>query len=152
MYIPNNLNAPHQNFTNSLLIDYRYFDAKNITPRYEFGFGLSYTNFTYSDLRIRKVNAGPYVPFSGMTLPATSNERLGNASDYTFPPGFHRVKQFIYPYLNSTSQPGLDGKGQNGPAMAYNTSAQPVSPAGGASGGNPGEFIFTLSLPSARAD
>ena len=75
MYIPNNLNAPHQNFTNSLLIDYRYFDAKNITPRYEFGFGLSYTNFTYSDLRIRKVNAGPYIPYSCMTLPATQMRR-----------------------------------------------------------------------------
>jgi beta-glucosidase len=33
-------------------IDYRDFDAKNITPRYEFGFGLTYTTFLYSDLEI----------------------------------------------------------------------------------------------------
>ncbi|RAL61123.1 hypothetical protein DID88_010462 [Monilinia fructigena] len=32
-------------------IDYKYFDAYNVTPRYEFGYGLSYTNFTYSDLK-----------------------------------------------------------------------------------------------------
>ncbi|KAI1816320.1 glycoside hydrolase family 3 protein [Poronia punctata] len=35
-------------------IDYRHFDAKNITPRYEFGFGLSYTTFNYSNLVIER--------------------------------------------------------------------------------------------------
>lgn len=29
-------------------IDYNYFGAYNITPRYEFGYGLSYTTFEYS--------------------------------------------------------------------------------------------------------
>ncbi|KAL0952833.1 hypothetical protein HGRIS_007058 [Hohenbuehelia grisea] len=38
-----------------LFIDYRSFDARNITPRFEFGFGLSYTGFAYSNLRIAKV-------------------------------------------------------------------------------------------------
>ncbi|KAJ5672485.1 beta-glucosidase D [Penicillium longicatenatum] len=40
------------NFTEGNYIDYRYFDAYNVTPRYEFGYGLSYTNFTYSSLNI----------------------------------------------------------------------------------------------------
>lgn len=39
-------------FTEGNYIDYRYFDAYNVTPRCEFGYGLSYTNFTYSDLKI----------------------------------------------------------------------------------------------------
>jgi len=30
-------------------IDYKYFDYHNITPRYEFGYGLSYTTFSYAD-------------------------------------------------------------------------------------------------------
>jgi beta-glucosidase len=31
---------------------YRYYDAKSITPLFPFGFGLSYTTYTYSNLKI----------------------------------------------------------------------------------------------------
>jgi hypothetical protein len=40
-----------------LFVDYRHFDAKNITPRFEFGFGLSYTKFQYSDLNVAPVES-----------------------------------------------------------------------------------------------
>jgi beta-glucosidase len=38
-------------------IDYKYFDAYNVTPRYEFGYGLSYTTFDYSDLTVTVTNS-----------------------------------------------------------------------------------------------
>ncbi|KAI1383785.1 glycoside hydrolase family 3 protein [Hypoxylon trugodes] len=38
------------NFKEGLYVDYRKFDHDGIEPRYEFGYGLSYTNFTYSDI------------------------------------------------------------------------------------------------------
>jgi len=34
------------------LVGYRFYDAKNIKPLYEFGYGLSYTEFIYSNLSI----------------------------------------------------------------------------------------------------
>ncbi|KAL2840287.1 glycosyl hydrolase family 3 N terminal domain-containing protein [Aspergillus pseudoustus] len=37
-------------FDERLEIDYRYFDANNISVQYEFGYGLSYTSFDMSDL------------------------------------------------------------------------------------------------------
>ena len=42
----------HCNVICRLFVDYRHFDAKSITPRFEFGFGLSYTRFHYSGLSI----------------------------------------------------------------------------------------------------
>jgi beta-glucosidase len=38
-------------FDEKLEIDYRYFDAHNISVRYEFGFGLSYTTFEMASLQ-----------------------------------------------------------------------------------------------------
>ncbi|MBW0460913.1 hypothetical protein O181_000628 [Austropuccinia psidii MF-1] len=44
--------VPQVTYSEKSEIDYRHFDAKSITPRFEFGFGLSYTNFKYHSLAI----------------------------------------------------------------------------------------------------
>lgn len=44
-------------FTEGNYIDYKYFDSYNVTPRFEFGFGLSYTTFSYSDMTVTQTAA-----------------------------------------------------------------------------------------------
>ena len=154
--VPNNglTGAPQIDFTEGLFIDYKHFDAQNITPTYEFGFGLSYTTFAYSNLTIQSANAGPYVPTSGTTSTApTYGNYSTDPSTYLFPnSSFSYVPLYIYPYLNSTDLATASADPHYGvsaplPPGATDGSAQPLISSGGAPGGNPTlwQVLYTVS-------
>ncbi|KAK8865976.1 hypothetical protein IAR55_001126 [Kwoniella newhampshirensis] len=47
---------PQVEYTEKLNIDYRSFLSRNITPRYEFGYGLSYTQFEFGDVNVWEID------------------------------------------------------------------------------------------------
>ncbi|RDL40395.1 (Trans)glycosidase [Venustampulla echinocandica] len=67
------IQAMTDNFSEGLYIDYRYMDKNSISPRYEFGFGLSYSTFNYSSISISGTptsgpESGPTVPGGAASL------------------------------------------------------------------------------------
>ncbi|KAI8627478.1 glycoside hydrolase family 3 protein [Xylariaceae sp. FL1651] len=139
---------PQQDFTEGAFIDYRYFDQEGIEPSFEFGFGLSYTNFTYSNMTAMLQDAESYKPASGLTEPAPTYGVLNmDPKSALMPEGFEKIPRMIYPWINSaniSNQTNTDGI----PAGARNASAQPVLPAGGAPGGNPRLYktVYTIGV------
>lgn len=151
LYKPNNgKGAPQQDFEEGAFIDYRHFDKEfpkgsEHAPIYEFGYGLSWSTFEYSNIQVQKRNVQSYKPTTGNTIAAPE---LGTFStdlaDYVFPEGIRYIYQFIYPWLN-TSSSGKEAStdpyyGQTAeeflPPGALDGSPQPRSPASGSSGGN----------------
>ncbi|KAL2060995.1 hypothetical protein VTL71DRAFT_9047 [Oculimacula yallundae] len=60
---------PQDNFDEGVFIDYRAFDAAGIEPRYEFGFGLSYTTFSMANLTVAPVGNSPSEYPTGQVIP-----------------------------------------------------------------------------------
>ena len=57
---PSYLTWPGENrqsrYNESIFVGYRYYDGKELEPLFPFGFGLSYTNFEYSEIKVDKKN------------------------------------------------------------------------------------------------
>ncbi|KAJ7578614.1 glycoside hydrolase family 3 protein [Mycena floridula] len=60
----NSLGFPVVNYDEKLLLDYRYMSQEGIIPRYGFGFGLSFTTFTYSGLSITTSGTSKIISFT----------------------------------------------------------------------------------------
>lgn len=97
-----NMAEPQDDFERDIYLDYRFFDKHNIKPRFEFGFGLSYTKFRVYGLDIKDVdfpttklpNPEPYLP-----VYENFEDDLVEPEEALFPPHFDRVDGFIYPFL-----------------------------------------------------
>ena len=136
--------GPQTGFTEGVFIDYRHLDRANKTPTYEFGYGLSYTSFAYSDLQVTNLNAGPYLPTQGESDPAPTwgDVNMNDSSAYVYPANWTRVPVYIYPWINSTNLSASSGDPDYGTDGAFpdgstDSGPQPLVAPGGAPGGNP---------------
>ncbi|KAH0524204.1 hypothetical protein TsFJ059_006738 [Trichoderma semiorbis] len=132
-------------YTEGTFIDYRHFDAAGLEPSYEFGFGLSYTTFTYSDLRITKHKVSKYKPNKGKTSSAPTFGTLNkNPAKNEFPKNIDPINLYVYPYLEG---PVPEGQPEDVPPGSQDGSPQKVAPAGGAPGGNPAlyDVLYTVT-------
>ncbi|KAL1836471.1 hypothetical protein VTJ49DRAFT_5085 [Mycothermus thermophilus] len=144
LYTPNGV-IPQQDFNEGLYVDYRYFDKYGIEPRFEFGFGLSYTNFSLANLRVTPHKDKSPLPAprpNPAAEPPSYPTDIPPKSEALFPPGFRKLEKYIYPYLPSVDKievghyPYPDG---------YDT-VQPLSGAGGDAGGNPDLWAVYVSV------
>lgn len=135
MYLPNAV-VPQQDFTEGLYIDYRWFDKQGTEPRFEFGYGLSYASFTFSDLQITEVKAKSALPSArpapGATPPAYSTT-IPSEEEALWPDDFHPLDKYIYPYLDMIDEL-ID---EPYPYPEGYKHEQALSGAGGDEGGNP---------------
>ncbi|RQM04971.1 hypothetical protein DH86_00003692 [Scytalidium sp. 3C] len=134
LYLPNGV-VPQQNFSEGLYIDYRHFDKYDVEPSFEFGFGLSYTTFEYSNVEViskQPKSPLPSVP-SHIIPPPQFDETIPDPSTALFPEGFRRLSKVIYPYIEKVSE---IKKGKYPYPDGYDVK-QPRSGAGGGEGGNP---------------
>lgn len=143
---------PQDNFDRDIYLDYRFFDKHTINPRYEFGFGLSYTSFELSDLKIKEVNApSEYLPYPEEYLPEyhTIEDDVCDPEDALFPHDeFDPVPGFIYPYLYDENVFTVEGETSFDYPKGYSPDPKRSPPlAGGGLGGNEAlwEVLYEVS-------
>lgn len=64
-------------FKEGLMVGYRYFDTYQIAPQFEFGYGLSYTSFEYSDLKMNPIWKDPDKEFDVSFSITNTGKRYG---------------------------------------------------------------------------
>ncbi|KAJ5772288.1 CAZyme family GH3 [Penicillium odoratum] len=136
---------PQVFLTQGLYLDYRYFDKFNITPHFEFGFGLSYTTFKFASLQIEKLQDKSRLPAKrpkDQLDPPKYENVPENPSSALFPSEFNILGKYIYPYLKSRE----GTKAGSYPYPDGYTESQKASAAGGGPGGNPSLYEPMLEL------
>ncbi|GAB1202925.1 hypothetical protein APSETT445_001549 [Aspergillus pseudonomiae] len=136
-------------YTEGLYIDYRHFLKANITPRYPFGHGLSYTQFNFTEPNLSIITplntAYPAArPAKGST-PVYPNTKPA-ASEAAWPKNFNRIWRYLYPYLDNPDGAAANSSKTYPYPDGYTTEPKPAPRAGGAEGGNPALWDVAFSV------
>jgi len=87
-------------YAEGLLVGYRWFDTKNIGPQFPFGFGLSYTTFKYSGLKL--------IPASGTNEIVTAQFEIENTGKVA---GAEVAQLYVHQKIPSLTRPEKELKG-----------------------------------------
>jgi beta-glucosidase len=91
----------HVTYAEGIYVGYRYFDKHDVAPQYPFGFGLSYTNFAYSDLKITP-GKGARGPTFEVSMKLTNEGKRSGAEV---------VQLYVHPEHSSIDRPVKELKG-----------------------------------------
>jgi beta-glucosidase len=96
---------PRSLYSERLLVGYRWYDAKHLTPLFPFGFGLSYTRFRYGHLRVTPTSTGAVVRFTVTNIGHRTGAEV--AQLYVFdPPSVHEPPKQLKGYSKVLLLPG----------------------------------------------
>lgn len=98
-------------FAEGIYVGYRWFDKKHITPRFAFGYGLSYTTFSLSGLTVKSAGAGKTRIITVKVTVTNTGRRAGAqvVQIYVHPPqnsGVERCVQNLKGYARVLLQTG----------------------------------------------
>ena len=95
-------------YRESIFVGYRYYETFNVPVKYEFGYGLSYTTFEYSDLKITPPNTDGTVTVSFTVKNTGSIKGKEIAQVYVLPPdtGIIRSKIELKGFAKVELEPG----------------------------------------------
>lgn len=143
---------PQDIFDRDIYLDYKFFDKHNIKPRFEFGFGLSYTKFKVYDLSIKEITPPTeYLPYPEEYLPVLHavEDDVCDPEDALFPhEEFDPVPGYIYPYLYNENVRNLEDGEKFDYPKGYNPNQKDSPPlSGGGLGGNPAlwELLYKVT-------
>ncbi|KAF9881095.1 hypothetical protein CkaCkLH20_01245 [Colletotrichum karsti] len=152
-FVGGSLGQPQDTYSEGLYIDYRYLNKNGIKPRFAFGHGLSYTNFSFSDATISSVTplsaSPPARPAKGDVL--EYDAPIPDWTEGVAPSGFNKIFRYIYSWCTEgeAKQAVEDAKTKKYPyPPGYSTAQKPGPAAGGAQGGNPAlwDVVFTVAV------
>ncbi|KAG5358893.1 putative beta-glucosidase A [Yarrowia sp. C11] len=126
--------APQADFTEGIYLDYKWFDKQEKTPLYEFGYGLSYSRFSFSNMSINRGDILEFLPPRPESIYVNKPESLKTPiSELYTPQGFHKIEGLVYPWIDDSSVPLTDP----GTPFSFANGAGRVSDASGGVGGHP---------------
>lgn len=145
------LNQPQDTYTEGLYIDYRWLNKNNTKPRYAFGHGLSYTNFTFTAASIKKITQLSSYPPSRSAKSGIPNfsQAIPSANEAVAPSGFNSIPRYIYSWLSQGDANGAVSDGKSGKYAypdGYSTAQKPGPRSGGGEGGNPALWDIAYNL------